>query len=120
MYLAFQLEQKYTKEQIFEMYVNKVYMSSGVHGFSTASKLYFGKDLNELTLSEAATLAGMPQSPNNYNPFTYPEKAEKRRNIVLKLMEKTGFITAEEHEKAQAESVKDSLVPEEKREKTTN
>ena len=120
MYLAFQLEQKYSKEQIFEMYVNKVYMSSGVHGFSTASKLYFGKELDELTLSEAATLAGMPQSPNNYNPFTYPEKAEKRRNIVLKLMEEAGFITAEEREKALSESVEKSLVPEEKREKTAN
>ena len=120
MYLAFQLEQKYSKQQIFEMYVNKVYMSSGVHGFATASKLYFGKELSELSLSEAATLAGMPQSPNNYNPFTYPEKAEKRRNIVLKLMEEAGFITAEEREKAQAESVEDSLVPEDKREKTSN
>ncbi len=120
MYLAFQLEQKYSKEQIFEMYVNKVYMSSGVHGFSTASKLYFGKELNELTLSEAATLAGMPQSPNNYNPFTHTEKAEKRRNIVLKLMEKAGFISAEERAKAEAESLEKSLVPEEQREKTTN
>ena len=118
MYLAFQLEQKYSKEQIFEMYVNKVYMSSGIHGFSAASKLYFGKDLDELTLAEAATLAGMPQSPNNYNPFNHPDKAEKRRNIVLKAMENAGFITSEERAAAQAESLTDSLVAEDSRVET--
>lgn len=120
MWLAFQLEQKYSKQQIFEMYVNKVYMSSGIHGFSTASKLYFGKELKDLNLSEAATLAGMPQSPNNYNPFDYPENAEKRRNIVLKLMENAEFIKPEEREKAAKTSVASSLVPEKKRENTTN
>ncbi len=118
MYLAFQLEQEYSKEQIFEMYVNKVYMSSGIHGFSTASKLYFGKELSELTLAEAATLAGMPQSPNNYNPFDHPEKAEKRRNIVLQAMENADFITAEQRKAAQAESLTDSLVAEGDREET--
>ncbi|MFT9600599.1 PBP1A family penicillin-binding protein [Mesobacillus sp.] len=114
-WLAYQLEQKYTKQQIFEMYVNKIYMSENMHGVLTASKTYFGKDLSELELHEAALLAGMPQSPNNYNPFTNPEKAEKRRNIVLSLMNQHGFISKEEMEKAQKIPVESSLVKEENR-----
>lgn len=114
-WLAYQLEQKYTKEQIFEMYVNKIYMSENMHGVLTASKTYFGKDLSELELHEAALLAGMPQSPNNYNPFTNPEKAEKRRNTVLMLMHQHGFISLEEKEDAQKIPVESSLVKEENR-----
>nr|WP_237712837.1 penicillin-binding protein 1A [Bacillus methanolicus] len=116
-WLAFQLERKYTKHEIFEMYVNKVYMSEGVHGIATAAKIYFGKDLKDLTLPEAALLAGMPQSPNNYNPFEHPDRAEKRRNIVLSLMYKHGYITKEEMEKAQKVPVTSTLVKEEKRKK---
>jgi penicillin-binding protein 1A len=114
-WLAYQLEQKYTKQQIFEMYVNKIYMSENMHGVLTASETYFGKDLSELELHEAALLAGMPQSPNNYNPFTNPEKAEKRRNTVLYLMHQHGFISQEEKEKAQKIPVESSLVKEENR-----
>ncbi|WLR56580.1 PBP1A family penicillin-binding protein [Mesobacillus subterraneus] len=115
-WLAYQLEQKYTKQQIFEMYVNKIYMSENMHGVLTASKTYFGKDdLSELELHEAALLAGMPQSPNNYNPFTNPEKAEKRRNTVLYLMHQHGFISQEEKENAQKIPVESSLVKEENR-----
>jgi penicillin-binding protein 1A len=117
-WLAYQLEQKYTKKQIFEMYVNKIYMSEGSHGVLTASKIYFGKDdLNELELHEAALLAGMPQSPNNYNPFTNPEKAEQRRNIVLSLMHQHGFISKEEKENAQKIPVESTLVKEDARKK---
>ncbi|RIW33113.1 PBP1A family penicillin-binding protein [Bacillus salacetis] len=115
-WLAVKLEQDYTKQEIFEMYFNKVYMSSGINGFGTAATHYFGKELKDLELHEAALLAGMPQSPNNYNPFDYPEKAEKRRNIVLSLMNQHGKITKEEMEKAQAVPVTDSLVSEETRE----
>ncbi|CAM4057584.1 PBP1A family penicillin-binding protein [Mesobacillus thioparans] len=114
-WLAYQLEQKYTKHQIFEMYVNKIYMSENMHGVLTASRTYFGKDLDQLELHEAALLAGMPQSPNNYNPFTNPEKAEKRRNIVLSLMHQHGIISKEEMEKAQKIPVESSLVKEENR-----
>ncbi|GAE43523.1 multimodular transpeptidase-transglycosylase [Mesobacillus boroniphilus JCM 21738] len=115
-WLAYQLEQKYTKQQIFEMYVNKIYMSENMHGVLTASKTYFGKDdLSELELHEAALLAGMPQSPNNYNPFTNPEKAEKRRNTVLYLMQHHGFISQEQKENAQKIPVESSLVKEENR-----
>lgn len=100
------------------MYVNKIYMSEG-HGVLTASKIFFGKELSELELHEAALLAGMPQSPNNYNPFDHPDKAEKRRNIVLSLMNQHGFITKEEMEAAQKVPVESTLVAEEK-EKQTN
>lgn len=109
-WLSLQLERKYTKQEIFEMYVNKIYMSDGVSGILTASKYYFNKDLNELELHEAALLAGMPQSPNNYNPFEYPEKAEKRRNVVLSLMNQHGYISEEEMKNAQSIPVSSSLV----------
>lgn len=114
-WLAFQLERKYTKQEIFEMYVNKIYMSEG-HGVLTASKIFFGKELSELELHEAALLAGMPQSPNNYNPFKHPDKAEKRRNIVLSLMNQHGFISKEEMEAAKKVPVESTLVAEENRE----
>lgn len=114
-WLAFQLERKYSKEQIFEMYVNKVWLDSGGHGIATGAKVYFGKELDELTLPETALLAGMPQSPANYNPFKHPDRAEKRRNIVLSLMHQHGFITKDEMEKAKAVDVTSTLVPEEHR-----
>jgi penicillin-binding protein 1A len=114
-WLSYQLEQKYTKHQIFEMYVNKVFVSENSHGLATAAKIYYGKELKDLTLPEAAQLAGMPQSPNNYNPFDYPDNAEKRRNIVLTLMEQHGYITKAEMEEAKSVPVTATLVKEEER-----
>ncbi|WP_019155998.1 transglycosylase domain-containing protein [Robertmurraya massiliosenegalensis] len=114
-WLSFQLERKYTKQQIFEMYVNKIWMDSGGHGVATAAKVFYGKELDQLTLAETALLAGMPQSPANYNPFKNPDKAEKRRNIVLTLMHKHGFITQEEMEEAKNVDVASTLVPEDER-----
>jgi penicillin-binding protein 1A len=114
-WLAIKLEQEYTKEEIFEMYFNKVYMSDGIHGMATAADYYYGKDIKDLKLHEAALIAGMPQSPNNYNPFDYPEKAEKRRNIVLSLMHQHDKISKAEMEKAQAVPIKEGLVDAEKR-----
>ncbi|MED4204180.1 PBP1A family penicillin-binding protein [Neobacillus mesonae] len=109
-WLSYQLEQKYTKHQIFEMYANKVFVSENSHGIATAAKIYYGKSLKELTLAEAAQIAGMPQSPNNYNPFTHPDLAEKRRNIVLSLMYQHGFITKEQMEDAKKVHVKDTVL----------
>lgn len=114
-WLSYQLERKYTKHEIFEMYVNKVWMSEGAHGIKTAAKIYYDKPLDKLELQEAALLAGMPQSPENYNPFNHPDRAEKRRNIVLSLMHQHGFISKEEMEKAQAIPVESTLVPVEQR-----
>ncbi|MBP0724177.1 PBP1A family penicillin-binding protein [Bacillus sp. RG28] len=113
-YLAFQLEQKYSKQQILEMYLNKVYFSNGaggpgVYGIAKACQTYFNKDLKDITLPEAAMLAGMVQSPNNYNPATHPQAAENRRNIVLGQMLKYGSITQEQFDKAKAIPMK-SLV----------
>ncbi|WP_339163099.1 PBP1A family penicillin-binding protein [Siminovitchia sp. FSL H7-0308] len=116
-WLAFQLEKQYTKDQIFEIYVNKIYYSSGVHGIETASKYYFGKPLDKLELQEAAFLAGLPQSPNRYNPYEYPERADKRKNIVLSLMHQHGKISKEQMEKAKNISVTETLVPEEENRK---
>jgi penicillin-binding protein 1A len=110
-WLAFRLEQKYSKQEILEMYLNKVYYSNRIYGVKKAAEFYFDKtDLNDLTLAEAALLAGLPQSPNNYNPYKHPEAAEKRRNVVLSLMEKHGFITKEEAEKAKKIPVKSMLA----------
>jgi penicillin-binding protein 1A len=119
-WLAYQLEQKYTKEKIFEIYVNKNLMSGRIYGIKTGADVYFGKELGELELHEAAVLAGLPQSPNNYNPFLYPDRAEKRRNIVLKLMNQHGFIKKEEMEAAQAIPIETSLVKEEDRKLNDN
>ncbi|MEK4485452.1 PBP1A family penicillin-binding protein [Psychrobacillus sp. FSL H8-0484] len=114
-YLAVQLERKYEKEEIFEMYFNKVLMSGRIYGFGTASQYFYGKELKDLTLDQMAVLAGMPQSPNNYNPFKNPDLAEKRKDIVLHLMNLHGKITDEEMKAAQAIPVEDSLLPEDQR-----
>lgn len=114
-WLAFKLEREYSKEQIFEMYFNKILMSGNIYGIGTAAKEFYGKDLNELELHEMALLAGMPQSPNGYNPFKNPERAEKRRNTVLSLMYKHGKITKDEMEKAKAIPVTETLLPEDQR-----
>ncbi|MDR7075317.1 penicillin-binding protein 1A [Neobacillus niacini] len=116
-WMAYQLEQKYTKHQILEMYINKVFVSENSHGLATAAKVYYNKSLNELTLPEAAQIAGMPQSPNNYNPFDHPDLAEKRRNIVLTLMEQHGYISKEDMDAAKSVPVTASLVKEEERER---
>jgi penicillin-binding protein 1A len=119
-WLAYQLEQTYTKEKIFEIYVNKNLMSDNIYGIKTAAGIYFGKDLNELKLHEVAVLAGLPQSPNNYNPFDYPERAEKRRNIVLSLMNQHGFIDKVEMETARQVPIESTLVKEEDRKQDDN
>lgn len=114
-WLAFQLERHYEKEEIFEMYFNKILMSGNRYGFGTAAEYFYGKPLDELELHEAAMLAGLPQSPNGYNPTTNPERAEKRRNVVLSLMEQHGKITKEQMEAAKQVDVTSTLIPEEER-----
>lgn len=109
-YLAvFKLEKKYTKEEIIEYYVNNHYLGGNVYGVQEASEAYFGKTVSELNLSEAAILAGMFKSPRAYRPTDHPENAEKRRNTVLYLMRKHGYITEEEEKMAKAIPV-ESLV----------
>ena len=84
-----------------------------------AADHYFGKDIKDIKLHEAALIAGLPQSPNNYNPLKHPESAEKRRNIVLSLMEQHGKITEKEKKDAQAIPIKEGLVSAEDVEKKT-
>jgi penicillin-binding protein 1A len=109
-WLAYQLEQKYTKHQILEMYLNKIYFSENSNGVATAADAYYGKSLKDLTLPEAAMLAGLPQSPNNYNPFDHPEAAQKRRNIVLSLMYEHGYISKAQEDSALKVPVQSDLV----------
>ena len=102
-YLAvFKVEKKYSKESIIEFYVNDSYLGGGVYGVEEASKYYFNKNVSELTLPEASLIAGLFQSPTNDNPYNYPENAEKRRNTVLSLMKRHGYITKEELEMAKS------------------
>ncbi len=108
-YLAVRLEQKFTKDQILEMYLNVILMSGNRYGIVEGAEFYFNKDLDELTIADAALLAGIPQRPNAYNPFNNPELAEQRRNVVLSQMEKYGKITAEEAEEARNIPVEDQL-----------
>ncbi|MFC0297875.1 PBP1A family penicillin-binding protein [Geobacillus jurassicus] len=118
-WLALQLEQKYSKHEILEMYLNKIYYSDGIYGVARAAEYYFGKtNLKELTLPEAALLAGMPQSPNRYNPYDHPEAAKKRRDTVLSLMAKHGLISAEEAEKAKQVPIQ-SMLAERKKPQTS-
>ncbi|AOV08040.1 penicillin-binding protein 1A [Sporosarcina ureilytica] len=114
-WLAFQLERNYEKEEIFEMYFNKILMSGNQYGFGTAADYFYGKKLDELELHEVAMLAGLPQSPNGHNPYKNPERAEKRRNVVLSLMHQHKKITKAEMEAAQAIDVTSTLLPEEHR-----
>lgn len=109
-WLALKLEREYSKEQILTFYINKVYMSDNNYGMSTASDYYYGKEINELTLPEAAMLAGLPQSPNTYNPKTNPDKAKKRRDLVLDMMVENKKLSADEAEKTKAISVEENLV----------
>ncbi len=119
-WLAFQLERKYEKEEIFEMYFNKILMSGNNYGFGTAANFFYGKNLDELELHEAAMLAGLPQSPNGYNPITNPERAQKRRNIVLGLMYQHEKISKEDMEAAREIDVTSTLLADEQRESTDN
>ena len=107
--LATQLEGKATKQEILTYYVNKVYMSNGNYGMQTAAQSYYNKKLSELTLPQLALLAGMPQAPNQYDPYTQPEAAQNRRNLVLSEMYQMKYITAEQYEQAINTPVTDGL-----------
>lgn len=102
-YLAvFKLEKKYSKEEIVEYYVNNHFLGGNIYGVQEAAKTYFGKDVSELNLSEAATIAGMFKSPNYYRPNVNPKNATARRQTVLNLMVRHGYITKEEADIAAA------------------
>ena len=98
--LALEIEHKYSKKEILEMYMNQIYFGQGAYGIQTAAKTYFNKDVNELTLTQCAMLAGLPKSPNYYSPFNNLNEAKKRKNVVLDQMVKYGYVSAAEAEDA--------------------
>jgi len=99
-YLAIQIERAFTKEQIFTLYGNQIYLGSGMYGFEAASEFYFSKHARDLNLTEAALLAGLPKSPVGYSPLLAPDKALRRRNLVLTEMESDKVISHEQAEQA--------------------
>lgn len=108
-WLALQMERKYTKEEILTFYINKVYMGNGNYGMLTAAKSYYGKDLKDLSIAQLALLAGIPQAPSQYDPYTNPDAAQSRRDIVLAEMYEDGNITKGEYDTAVATPVTDGL-----------
>ena len=110
MYMSvFKLEKTYTKEQLIEFYVNIPNLGSSAFGIEQAAQTYFNKSISEVNLAEAALLVGLFQAPSAYNPINYPEKAEARRNQVLNLMKRHGYINDEECEIAKSIKVKDMI-----------
>ncbi len=103
--LAMQLSQRYTKDEILEMYLNTVYYGNQAYGVAAAAEVYFNKPVSELTLAESALLAGLPQAPNYLDPFTNPEAARERQRIVLDLMRRQGYIDDAQMEAALAEEL---------------
>jgi penicillin-binding protein 1A len=103
--LAIQIERRFTKAQIFTLYANQIFLGHGAYGFESASEYYFSKPAKRLTLDEAALLAGLPKAPGYYSPILHPDRALKRRNLVLNAMLEDGKITAQQAADAKARSI---------------
>ena len=103
--LAYKIERTLTKDQILELYMNQVYLGQRAYGFSSAARVYFGKPLKELTLGQAAMLAGLPQAPSTVNPVVNPKRAKVRQSLVLKRMRDLGYITEAQLQQAQNEDL---------------
>ena len=108
---ALKLEQQYTKDEILEMYLNIIYLGHGTYGCETAARLYFGKSVKDLTLGEAATIAGIIKGPEYYSPYNNMELAISRRNLVLDLMVEQGVIDEETAEQAKTEPIELAEMP---------
>lgn len=109
-WLATKLEKQYSKNQILTLYMNKVYMGNGVYGMKTAAEYYFNKDISELTVPQMALLAGLPQSPSGYDPYSNPKGATSRRNDVLKAMANNDVISQSDAKKYSQTSIKTGLT----------
>ena len=108
-FLALHIEQALSKEQILELYLNKIYLGHRAYGIKAAAQVYYGRPLDQLTLAETAMIAGLPKAPSNYNPVTNPERAKLRRNYVIGRMLALGYITPEQAAEAKAAPVTASL-----------
>ena len=103
--LTFKLEHMLTKDQILEIYMNQIYLGNRAYGFASASETYFGKPLKDISIAEAAMLAGLPKAPSAYNPVANPSRARSRQLYIIERMEDIGFITAEQATEAKAEKL---------------
>jgi len=101
--LAMRIERTYSKQKILELYLNEIYLGMGAYGIAAASLLYFDKSVDQLTIAEAAYLAGLPKAPNNYHPFRARERATERRNYVIDRLVEDKYVTAQDGEKAKKE-----------------
>lgn len=119
-WLAMQLEQKYSKDQILEYYINRVYMNHGQYGMATAAKYYYNRSLSQLSLAQIAFLAGLPQSPAGYDPVKNPTGATTRRNEVLNAMLRDQKITQAQADAAKATSISTGLVDRSQTQQTTS
>ncbi|MEE5988758.1 penicillin-binding protein [Ligilactobacillus equi] len=117
-WLALQLDRQYSKDEILNFYVNKVYMGNGIYGMETAAKYYYGKSLKKLNLAQTALIAGIPNAPSSYNPYASIEYATSRRNDVLLAMYNNEEISKSEYQAAKAQSVKEGLIPQAEQEDT--
>src|SRR5262250_2241668 len=107
--LAIQMERRFTKQQIFTLYANQIFLGHGAYGFESASEYYFSKPAKKLTLDEAALLAGLPKAPQYYSPINHPDRALKRRNLVVNAMLEDGKITTAQANAAKAAPVRLNL-----------
>lgn len=103
--LAFKIEHSLSKDQILELYINQIYLGQRAYGFASAAQIYFGKSMQELTLAEAAMLAGLPKAPSRYNPVANPQRAKQRQLYVLRRMRELGHITEAQYEAAAKQPV---------------
>jgi len=104
--LTFKLEHQLSKDQILEIYMNQIFLGNRAYGFAAASDAYFGKPMKELTIAEAAMLAGLPKAPSAYNPISNPHRARSRQLYIIERMQENDFITAEEAEAAKKQELK--------------
>ena len=104
--LAWKIEQHLTKDQILEIYMNQIYLGQRAFGFSSAAQIYYGKFLSDITLAEAAMLAGLPKAPSTYNPVVNPKRAKIRQQYILKRMHELGYISTAQYEAAREEQIK--------------
>ncbi|WP_233249988.1 MULTISPECIES: penicillin-binding protein 1A [unclassified Limnohabitans] len=101
--LTYKLEHMLSKDQILEIYMNQIFLGNRAYGFASAAETYFGKSLREITIAEAAMLAGLPKAPSAYNPISNPKRARSRQLYIIERMEENGYITAEQAKTAKAE-----------------
>lgn len=104
--LTFKLEHLLTKEKILEVYMNQIFLGHRAYGFAAAAEVYFGKPLKDITVAEAAMLAGLPKAPSAYNPISNPKRARARQLYIIDRMEENGFITAEQAQQAREEPLR--------------